>query len=455
MSTTTVAAAPTPATFASKVTDKSAFSVKYSSDITASWTTEDKSKNSKGKGSLAGSLYYTATDNDSQSECGSAYDAVSLADSDKDFQIEVASTAEGAQQQGQPAAPVVLFGGSGLESTSAATANTRDEEFDYAFDNGARQGATYQRVFKPQPAPVHMISALHQAHLGSLAEDSEEGSDVISESDGGLIHDDDLPIESSPAVSASLDQSPAQMAAGSSTNSTTMPGDKVRYPEALIYFLSADVKAIKKTLNKSKPVHRMASCFMRMQKSSKRLEQERTRLLCLAKMPFDDSNLMHLRLLQSVYLSFVGGPGPVSRYGPHWVALGFQGSDPTTDLRGCGILGLLHLLLLHEHDPANAHAIFKLSTAKDSEFPLAPVSLNITKWTLQMVRERKLTSAAKKQQSAVTAASDFYVGTFYTLYNHWKDKKCTMADSGFVLKEIEKRACSNVMNMVRRAVTTL
>lgn len=47
--------------------------------------------------------------------------------------------AEGAQQQGQPAAPVVLFGGSGLESTSAATANTRDEEFDYAFDNGARQ----------------------------------------------------------------------------------------------------------------------------------------------------------------------------------------------------------------------------------------------------------------------------------------------------------------------------
>jgi len=42
--------------------------------------------------------------------------------------------------------------------------------------------------------------------------------------------------------------------------------EQVRYPEALNYFLSADVKAIKKTLTKSKPVHRMASCFMRMQK---------------------------------------------------------------------------------------------------------------------------------------------------------------------------------------------
>jgi len=80
-------------------------------------------------------------------------------------------------------------------------------------------------VFKPQPAPTHLISALHQAHLGSLAEDDEEGSDVASESDGGLIHDNDLPIESSPAASASLDQPSARMAAGSSTNSGSAAQD--------------------------------------------------------------------------------------------------------------------------------------------------------------------------------------------------------------------------------------
>ena len=54
-------------------------------------------------------------------------------------------------------------------------------------------------------------------------------------------------------------------------------------------------------------------CGGHVVQSSKRLEKERTRLLCLAKMPFDDGNLMHLRLLQSVYLSFVGGPGSVGR----------------------------------------------------------------------------------------------------------------------------------------------
>ena len=47
--------------------------------------------------------------------------------------------------------------------------------------------------------------------------------------------------------------------------------------------------------------------------SSKRLEKERTRLMCLAKMQFDDNDIMHLRLLQSVYLSFVGGVGPIGR----------------------------------------------------------------------------------------------------------------------------------------------
>ena len=92
---------------------------------------------------------------------------------------------------------------------------------------------------------------------------------------------------------------------------------------------------------------------------------------------------------------------------------------------------------------------------KETDFPLAAVSLNVTKWTLQMVRDRRLTSAAKKQQSAVTAASDFYIGAFYTLYHHWKTNKCTMEDSGNVLKEVEKLACSDKKEMITKAGTKL
>lgn len=45
-------------------------------------------------------------------------------------------------------------------------------------------------------------------------------------------------------------------------------GMQVRYQEALNYFLSANVKDIKKTLPKPKLRHRMASCFKRISKVS-------------------------------------------------------------------------------------------------------------------------------------------------------------------------------------------
>ena len=35
-----------------------------------------------------------------------------------------------------------------------------------------------------------------------------------------------------------------------------------------------------------------------------------------------------------------------SRYGSHWERIGFQGNDPSTDLRGVGLLGLVHPLFL-------------------------------------------------------------------------------------------------------------
>lgn len=78
------------------------------------------------------------------------------------------------------------------------------------------QGASYKRTFKAEPAPPHLITHLHQAHLGSLAEGSEEGSDCVSEPESGLIDDEDVePDAASPAAApskqvASQDQSDAQ-----------------------------------------------------------------------------------------------------------------------------------------------------------------------------------------------------------------------------------------------------
>lgn len=81
--------ASSAASYASKVAGKAGHTVTYGSDIAAGWSNSDTVDKAKGKASVAGSLYYTASDSGSRSEEDSTYDAVSLPDSDKDFQIEV------------------------------------------------------------------------------------------------------------------------------------------------------------------------------------------------------------------------------------------------------------------------------------------------------------------------------------------------------------------------------
>jgi hypothetical protein len=49
------------------------------------------------------------------------------------------------------------------------------------------------------------------------------------------------------------------------------------------------------------------------------------------------------------------------RFGPHWELIGFQGNDPSTDLRGVGMLGLLQLLYLVTNYREESQAMYLLS----------------------------------------------------------------------------------------------
>ena len=86
------------AVYLGKVADKSSPAATYSSHIAADWSTVTKGSQGNGKASAAASLYLTASD--SENEEDTVYDAVSLQDSDKDFQIEVGSACTNTQLAG-------------------------------------------------------------------------------------------------------------------------------------------------------------------------------------------------------------------------------------------------------------------------------------------------------------------------------------------------------------------
>ena len=70
----------------------------------------------------------------------------------------------------------------------------------------------------------------------------------------------------------------------------------------------------------------------------------------------------------------------------------FLGLDPSTDLRGCGFLGLLTTLYLVTEYRMHGLAleIYKLSQHETQNFPFAIMSINITRIALQTLREGKL-----------------------------------------------------------------
>ncbi|KAK3738674.1 hypothetical protein QZH41_009122 [Actinostola sp. cb2023] len=118
------------------------------------------------------------------------------------------------------------------------------------------------------------------------------------------------------------------------------------------------------------------------------------------------------------------------------------GLDPATDLRGCGLLGLLNLLYLVTDDRLHSLAldIYKLSQHETQNFPFCIMSINITRIALQALREEKLNKECNKRRSVISAFCDFYVAIFYHIYQIWKHQHKTISDSGFVLKEGEKFA---------------
>ena len=153
-------------------------------------------------------------------------------------------------------------------------------------------------------------------------------------------------------------------------------------------------------------------------------------MFAVAKMKMKDDDETHARVLNAVYARLVGGDRPPPRFGSHWEDVGFQGADPATDLRGCGMLGLLQLLMLVDRNPGNAKAIHALSRDPVQEFPMAPLSINITHIALKAMRKGLLVAESKRRGSVWDAADAFYAGAFYEFYHRWKTGGKTIKDSG-------------------------
>lgn len=370
-----------------------------------------------------------------------------------------------------------------------------DDEFAYAFEGGERDETNVPvEKFVAKEMPRELVTNVRSMPMETFAEEDEEDlEETIEEEEAAeeeddedevevVMEDEDAEVESDGnerAADARVSHATSS-AASSATSAPShavdewdqvnalreeeehvrakekagedrfeedhfMGGEKtsftsVSYVDAVRGIVDKiDVAALKPTLHVEDAPSRgcLACLFAPPRLEGDDLRRDRDEMFATARTKLDDENEVHLAVLHTLYTRLTGTDRAMPRYGKHWEELGFQGSDPATDLRGCGMLGLTQLLCLVTRSFTNAAAIHELSRDSTQEFPMAPLSINLTHTALKAVRRGLLNKEARRLGSVWAAADAFYCGAFYEFYLRWRDGGKTIMDSGHVKRELE------------------
>ncbi|NXM77564.1 ELMD3 protein, partial [Serilophus lunatus] len=160
------------------------------------------------------------------------------------------------------------------------------------------------------------------------------------------------------------------------------------------------------------------------------LRGERELALAMAQCALDDSERVHMRILQTIYgqltHSWLGCP----RYGTHWEQLGFQGRTGRDKLAAQFPNSQLNLPLQELCHNTGILVLFQ-------NFPFCIMSVNITRIVIQALREERLSRECNRRQQVIGVLNDLHAAAFLRLSRLWRQRRGTVAEAGSFLKELE------------------
>eukprot|EP01069_Polyplicarium_translucidae_P005212 Polyplicarium_translucidae@DN2741_c0_g1_i1.p1 len=111
--------------------------------------------------------------------------------------------------------------------------------------------------------------------------------------------------------------------------------------------------------------------------------------------PYDSGQIQHEKMLARLWELLKPTQRLTARISKDWTELGFQGDDPQTDFRGCGLLGLFNLLFFAERYNDKALTMLQESLHPQMWYSFAIVGINITSWLKDWLLERVTTLIAQ------------------------------------------------------------
>ncbi|NXK90255.1 ELMD3 protein, partial [Formicarius rufipectus] len=176
------------------------------------------------------------------------------------------------------------------------------------------------------------------------------------------------------------------------------------------------------------------------------LRGERELALALAQCALDDSEWVHMRILQTIYRQLTRSRLGCPRYGTHWEELGFQGR-PGKGLWSSPLPGEIpgipkfQLSLLWRSSELSqlpqSLPVLQPQLQHLSNFPFCIMSVNITRMVLQALREERLSRECNRRQQVIGVLNELHAAAFLRLFVLWQRRRCTVADAGSFLKELE------------------
>ncbi|XP_060581413.1 ELMO domain-containing protein 2-like [Ruditapes philippinarum] len=132
---------------------------------------------------------------------------------------------------------------------------------------------------------------------------------------------------------------------------------------------------------------------------------------------YSSENSDHEDKLMKLWTVLTDGEKLTSRTSSQWSQLGFQGTDPQTDFRGMGQLGLDQLLYFATKYTAEARSMLSKSHNQYFGYSFAIVGINLTELVYTLLRYGNLRSHFYNSKTAKPTLEDFHEVYCYVFYN--------------------------------------
>ena len=112
------------------------------------------------------------------------------------------------------------------------------------------------------------------------------------------------------------------------------------------------------------------------------------------------------------------------------------------------MLGILQMIAFITFHKDLLSTIYSYSTDENYNFPLCVALLNMTGFSLRILREGKLNRQILKQKSVINVFNNFYFASFYKFYRTYRANKLTIRELGTLKGSVEADIERNPISII-------